>query len=209
MVEIIDNAVQFFVTMLCLALSGVSYLKSRGQLYFILVCFYGCYALAMIYWILITILLAGTSPVFYVADILWTACYFFLYLLQKCLAQPEEQNFKCRVMWIAPLIMIPATIYYMSIGDILFDLIEGGVMFFLLWRSLRGFAYWRKQVPQENDPRYFHLAVIGFVVLENSLWISSYPWAGDTWTNLYFWIDFAVTLSLFSFFPAVRKAVKV
>lgn len=46
-----------------------------------------------------------------------------------------------------------------------------------------------------------------FVVLENCLWLSSYPWVSDTWNNPYFWIDFAVTASLVSLLPVVRKAV--
>ena len=51
--------------------------------------------------------------------------------------------------------------------------------------------------------------MIILVILENCLWLSSYPWVSDTWSNPYFWIDFTVTASLFSLLPAVRKAVNI
>ena len=73
MPEIIDNFSQFFVVFLGSILSGVLYLKSRRQPYFILTCFYSCFALAGLYWMLYTILITDTPSIFYVADIGWIA----------------------------------------------------------------------------------------------------------------------------------------
>ena len=209
MPEIIDNFSQFFVVFLGSILSGVLYLKSRRQPYFILTCFYSCFALASLYWMLYTILITDTPSIFYVADIGWIAGFLFLYLLQDSLSQPEERAFRCRVMWLAPLTVIPLTLYFISIGDLVYNLIMGGMIFLIFRRSLQGFAYWSKLTGRERNRRFFHIAVIILVILENCLWLSSYPWVSDTWSNPYFWIDFTVTASLFSLLPAVRKAVNI
>ena len=208
MPEIIDNFSQFVVTLLGCVFSGILYLKYRRQPYFILSCFYGCFSLAGLYWMLYTILITDTPPIFYVSDIGWVAGFLFLLLLQDSLAQTEERTFKCRAVWLAPLTIVPLTIYFISIGNVLYNLIVGGIMLLFLWRSLRGFTYWKRQPKEKRNRCFFHVTAIAFVALEHCLWISSYPWRGDGWSNPYFWIDFAVTASLFSLLPAVRKAVK-
>ena len=43
--ELVSNLLQFIVTLLGFSLSGIWYLKSRKQTYFLLTCFYGCFAL--------------------------------------------------------------------------------------------------------------------------------------------------------------------
>ena len=43
--ELVSNLLQFIVTLLGFSLSGIRYLKSRTQAYFLLTCFYGCFAL--------------------------------------------------------------------------------------------------------------------------------------------------------------------
>lgn len=207
MPEIIDNFSQFFVTLLGSVLSGILYLKSRRQPYFILACFYGCFALAGLYWMLFTILITDAPPIFYVAEIGWVAGYLFLCLLQESLFLPEERAFRCRWMWLAPLTILPLTLYYISLGNLVYNLIVGSMMLLIFLRSLRGFVYWSRQTGRSRNRRLFHLVAIIFVVLENCLWLSSYPWVSDTWSNPYFWIDFAVTASLFSLLPMVRKAV--
>lgn len=41
--ELVSNLLQFIVTLLGFSLSGIWYLKSRKQTYFLLTCFYGCF----------------------------------------------------------------------------------------------------------------------------------------------------------------------
>lgn len=143
---------------------------------------------------------------FYVSDIAWIAGYLFLYLLQTSVLDQKERDFRCLAMWLSPLIIIPLTVYYICIGDWLYNVIMGGIMVALFWRSIRGFIYWRKKPKQQKH--IFHLALLCFLILEHCLWISSYPWVSDTLTNPYFWIDFIVTISIFLLLPAVRKAVE-
>ena len=50
--ELVSNLLQFIVTLLGFSLSGIRYLKSRTQAYFLLTCFYGCFALGSLYWTL-------------------------------------------------------------------------------------------------------------------------------------------------------------
>ena len=42
--ELIENLLQLLVTFVGALLSGISYRKSGRQVYFLLLCFYGCFA---------------------------------------------------------------------------------------------------------------------------------------------------------------------
>ena len=90
----------------------------------------------------------------------------------------------------------------------LYNLIVGALMAAMLRLAIRGLVWQSKQPKQDPGKWFFHLVTIGYILLENCLWLSSYPWAGDTLANPYFWFDFAVTVSILALFPAVRKAVK-
>ena len=61
--ELADNFVQFSVTLLGFCLSGMRYLKGRKQAYFLLTCFYGCFALGSLWQALFFFLFCNTpSP---------------------------------------------------------------------------------------------------------------------------------------------------
>lgn len=77
MIEIIDNLSQVLVAMLGCIISGIFYYKSRKQPFFILACFYGCFMLAGLYWMLYTILVTDAPPMFYVSEIGWLSSYLF------------------------------------------------------------------------------------------------------------------------------------
>ena len=66
--ELISNLFQFAVTLLGFCMSGIRYLKGRKQTYFLLTCFYGCFALGSLYWTLYLLLFSETPQVFYVSD---------------------------------------------------------------------------------------------------------------------------------------------
>ena len=206
MVEFIDNLTQLLAALTGFLLSGASYLKSRRQPYFLLCCFYGCFGFGMLYWLLYTLLVTDAPPMFYVSDIGWISCFLFLLLLQYSLSDKEERTLRSRLPWLALVIEIPLTAYFISIGDALYNLIIGVLMSAMLWTAIRELV-WQKRKAQRNK-RFFYLVLLLFLCLENCLWLSSYPWAGDTLANSYFWIDFAVTASLLVLFPAVRKAVR-
>ena len=209
MIEFIDNLTQLLAALSGCVLSGVLYLKSRRQPYFLLCCFYGCFGSGMLYWLLYTLLVTDAPPMFYVSDIGWISCFLFLLLLQYSLSDKEEQKPRSRVPWLALMVEIPLTVYFISIGDVLYNLIVGTLMTAMLWFAIRGLVCQSKRSESDCGRRLFHLVMTGYIILENCLWLSSYPWMGDTLVNPYFWFDFAVTASLLALLFAVRKAVRV
>ena len=118
----------------------------------------------------------------------------------------EERTLRSRLPWLALVIITPLTVYFISIGDLLYNLIVGVLMCAMLWTAIRGLV-WQKMCPNRGK-LFVRLAIIGFIALEYCLWLSSYPWVSETLTNPYFWFDFAVTASLLVLLPAVRKAVR-
>lgn len=62
--ELIENLLQLLTTFLGAVLSGIAWQKSRRQAYFLLLCFYGCFALGSLYWTLYLLLFNTTPRVF-------------------------------------------------------------------------------------------------------------------------------------------------
>ena len=105
--ELIENLLQLLVTFAGACLAGFAYWKSRAQKYFLLFCFYGCFALGALYWTLYLLLFGATPRVFYVSEFGWVASMIFLRILQATLSGPDERAFRCRVVWLAPLFGVP------------------------------------------------------------------------------------------------------
>ena len=94
--ELIENALQLLVTFLGFCLAWLCYRKHQKQAYFLLLCFYGCFALGALYWTLYLLLFDTTPQVFYVSEFGWIASVIFLYLLQYTLSSAEERDFSTR-----------------------------------------------------------------------------------------------------------------
>lgn len=209
MIETIDNLIQLLAALSGCVLSGIFYLKNRKQSYFLLCCFYGCLGLGLMYWLLYLRLAKETPTIFYVSDIGWISCWLFLLLLQNSLADKEEQKLRSRAPWLALVMVIPLTAHFIIIGNVIYNLIVGAQMAAMLWIAIRGLVWQSRQPEPDHGKRFFHLAVIGYIVLEYCLWLSGYPWAGDTLTNPYFWFDFAVTASILTLFPSDLPPLKI
>ena len=110
--ELISNLFQFAVTLLGFCLSGIWYLKDRKQIYFLLTCFYGCFALGSLYWTLYLLLFSETPQVFYVSEFGWIASVIFLYLLQYTLSSAEERDFSRSRFWTRILRLTAASAIY-------------------------------------------------------------------------------------------------
>lgn len=136
--ELVSNLSQFIVTLLGFCLSGIWYLKSRAQAYFLLTCFYGCFALGSLYWTLYLLLFSETPQVFYVSEFGWVASVIFLYLLQYGLSTAEERGFACRKALLALLIGVPLCMFYCTFGDVLSNLLWCGIMIVISHHSIRG-----------------------------------------------------------------------
>ncbi len=205
--ELIDNLLQVLAMLAGGCAAGAWYYYSRKQAYFILACFYSSFMMASLYWMLYTLLITDSPPMFYVSEMAWIACYLFLYLLQYTLSDPGEQAFRCRASWLALAFGIPLMIYFISIGELFYNLIVYSLLIAIVWKAIRGIAYWKDKKGQPGNKLLFHGAVLLFVVLENCLWLSSYPWVSDTWSNPYFWIDMTLSAELLFLLPGVKKAV--
>ena len=126
--ELIENLLQLLTTFVGALLSGIAYRKSRRQAYFLLLCFYGCFALGALYWTLYLLLFDTTPRVFYVSEFGWVASLIFLRILQATLAGADERGFRCRRAWLAPAFGVPLLAFYCAFGDILSNLIWCGMM---------------------------------------------------------------------------------
>ena len=110
--ELIENLLQLLTTFVGALLSGISYRKSRRQAYFMLLCFYGCFALGALYWTLYLLLFDTTPRVFYVSEFGWVASVIFLRILQATLTGTNERSFRCRRAWLALAFGVPLLAFY-------------------------------------------------------------------------------------------------
>ena len=78
MIEFWDYLLQFLAVAVGFCAALRAYLKSRGQPWFLLTCFYGTFALGTLSWTLHLLLRQETPQVFYVSDLAWLASYVFL-----------------------------------------------------------------------------------------------------------------------------------
>ena len=208
MVELIDNTVQFIITLLSGVGAGILFYQKRIQAYFQLSCFFGTFALGTLYWTLYVLLFNHTPQVFYVSELSWLASFMFLLTLEYTLSTSDERAFRHPAVWIVPLVCVPQLLLYVSRGDLLFNLLMCGMTMAAAWYSVRGLAYARRQSGKPRDLQYFHIAVLCIIFLEYGLWTTSCFWISDTLTNPYFWLDVLLTASLFALLPATRKAVE-
>ena len=206
--ELFSNFLQFVVTLLGFCLSGMRYLKSRRQAYFLLTCFYGCFALGSLYWTLYLFLFSKTPQVFYVSEFGWVASVIFLYILQYALSSAEERGFPCRKALIAILIGVPLCVFYCTFGDILSNLLWCSMMIAVSYHAIRGLTYARTQTGAAREIRYFHIGVLCYVAAEYTLWTFGCFWSGDSVFSPYCWSDFLLTGCLFALLPATGKAVQ-
>ena len=206
--ELIENLLQLLVTFVGALLSGISYRKSRRQAYFLLLCFYGCFALGALYWTLYLLLFDTTPRVFYVSEFGWVASVIFLRILQATLTSQDERSFRCRRAWLAPVFGVPLLAFYCTFGDILSNLIWCGMMIALSFCSIRGLAYARRQTGAARDMRHFHTAVLCFAASEYLLWTAGCFWQNDSLASPAFWCDILLTLAILGLLPATRKAVR-
>lgn len=207
--ELIDNLLQLFVTFLGACLTGFAYRKNRCQAYFLLLCFYGCFALGALYWTLYLLLFKATPQVFYVSEFGWVASLIFLRILQTALAGKDERGLRCLWAWIALPVGIPLLVFYCTYGDILSNMIWCGMMIWLSFCSIRGLVRANGQTDSKRRQlRGFHISVLFFVFAEYLLWTAGCFWRNDSPLSPTFWCDILLTIAILKLLPATRKAVE-
>jgi len=205
MTEIIDNAVQLAVVLLCMAAAVVLAVKRRKQAYVILSCYYGALAMGNLYWLVYDIITSYTPKIFYVSDLCWMGSYLFLLMLVVETSEPEERTFRCPAAWISPVLSTALTIFYCQWGDYVENVIWCGLMGVAGWFSIRGCAWASRE--KKIARRNFHAAVLFLIGVEYCLWTVSCFWVSDTIANPYFWFDFTLTASTVLLLLATERAV--
>lgn len=208
MVEIIDNAVQLGVTVFCTVWSAIIAVKKRNQLFFLICCFYGTFALGLAYWLLYLIMMSYTPVIFYVSDLTWIGSWLFLLVLGITMKTPGRQYHGHPFTVVLPILSVVNTIYLLPLGDIIVTSIWGGLAGAVSYFFSREFLVARSSSGSERKRQYFYLSVLVFFLLENLLWFQSANWVSDTLTNPYFWIDFGVTASMLAMLIVMRRVVK-
>ena len=202
--ELIENALQLLVTFLGFCLAWLCYRKHQKQAYFLLLCFYGCFALGVLYWTLYLLLFDTTPQVFYVSEFGWVASVIFMRILQATLSTPEERAFRCRRAWLAPAFGVPLLAFYCIFGDILSNLIWCGMMIWLSFCAIRGLVYANGQTGAARNMRYFHIGVLCFAFAEYLLWTAGCFWPNTSPDSPAFWCDILLTLAIFGLLPAKK-----
>ena len=207
--ELIENLLQLLTTFVGALLSGISYRKSGRQAYFLLLCFYGCFALGALYWTLYLLLFDTTPRVFYVSEFGWVASVIFLHILQATLAGTEERGFRCRRAWLAPVFGVPLLAFYCTSGTSSPpDLVRHDDLALLLCHSWTGLRQWAERAAR--NMRYFHirravLCRLGISALDGGLLL-----VGCLFRKPCILVRSAPDLLLcWGLLPAVRKAVEL
>lgn len=206
--ELIENLLQLLVTFTGACLAGFACWKSKKQQYFLLLCFYGCFALGAGYWTLYLLLFSTTPQVFYVSEFGWVASVIFLRILQAALTGREERAFRCWEAWLAPLTGVPLLIFYCTYGDILSNLIWCGMMIELSYCAIRGLSYADTQTGAMRNMRWFHIGMLCFVYAEYLLWTAGCFWPDTSPASPTFWCDLLLTFAILGLLPATRRAVE-
>lgn len=205
--ELIENLLQLLVTFVSALLSGIACRKSGRQAYFLLLCFYGCFALGTLYWTLYLLLFDTTPRVFYVSEFGWVASLIFLRILQAKLSTSEERSFHCRRAWLAPAFGVPLLAFYCTFGDILSNLVWCGIMICLSFCAIRGLVYAKTQTGAAWEMRCFHIGVLCFAGSEYLLWTAGCFWPDTSPASPTFWCDMLLTFAILWLLPATRRAV--
>jgi len=205
MIEIVDNAVQLTVTLLCAGVSWVHAARRRKQVYAILGCYYSALAMGILYWLVYDIVTSYTPKIFYVSDLCWMASYLFLLMLVTETAGPEERAFRHPAAWVSPVVSTALTVFYCQWGDWLENVVWCGLMGAAGWFSIRGCIWAARQ--KDTARRNFHGAVLILITVEYCLWTASCFWTEDSLANPYFWFDFGLTASAALLLFATERAV--
>ncbi len=203
----IDNAIQLVVIAGCGIYAAMRFLRRREQAWFLLTCFYGAFALGLIYWILFLVFRSDVPRVSPVSDLSWMASVLFLLVLQTTLRLPGECTCRPPSAWAVPAFCAVMGLYFFQWGDYFLNILWEALLGACGYFALRGLLFARRQRGRLCGRQYFHMAVLAFVLLEHGLWVASCHWQGGTLANPYYWFDFLLSATFFTFLPMLKKAV--
>ncbi|MEG1176787.1 MAG: hypothetical protein RR951_06950 [Ruthenibacterium sp.] len=207
MIEIIDNAIQLFVTTGCALWAGTLAARRKSQSYFILACFYGTFALGLLFWLSYLVIMTDTPKIFYVSDLSWFASFLFLLLFNITLATPEERGNQSVAAWLVAAVPAAVTVCFLFWGDVFGTLLWCPLLTVCTYYSARGLLCARKKTGEGRRRQWIHLAVLFVIFTEFALWTLSYFFKSATIESPYFWCDFVLSGALFLLMPAMQRVV--
>lgn len=206
-ISTIDNAIQLAVTAGCGIYAAVLFLRRREQAWFLLTCFYGAFTLGLIYWLLFIVFRSEVPQLSPVSDLSWLAGVLFLLVLQTTVRLPEEGSYRPLWAWAVPVFCAVMCFYFFQWGDYFLNILWEVLLGVCGYCALRGLLFARRQSGAARGHQYFHIAVLAFILLEHCLWVASCHWQGGTILNPYYWFDFLLSTTFFTFLPMLKKAV--
>lgn len=206
MIEIVENAAQLALLLVCVGVAAVRVIREREERATMLFLFYTAYALGDLSWLLYLLYTGHTPIVFYVSELSWYAAYLFLYLLLQLVSSPQERQLRHPALLAVPAFCVAMFAFYMSWGDLFGNVVSAVLMTLLMTHAIRGLIYLRAR-PGEAARRMLYVATLVFCAMEYGDWTTSCFWSGDTWANPYFISDCLLTISFVFFLPAYKRAV--
>ena len=212
MIETIENAIQLIATGLCAVSALWHAARSKERAWALLGLFAGIFFLGDLYWQLYLVFYDET-PMFYISEFSWYTSYLFLLLLLIYINVENSPGWKFRlrpVYLCIPAFTFGMCAFYMTRGDYLSNIVVALLMTGLIWHACYGLQMAQKQNGGSGSPdhgRMLFILILVFCAAEYGMWTSSCFWAGDTISNVYFWFDFLLSITIVLFLPALRKAV--
>lgn len=207
MIEIIDNSIQLTVLACCCIYSAIQAIRRNTNAWFLLTCFYGAYALGLVFWLLFLFFYSDWPHISPVSDLSWMASVLFLIVLQNTISLPEERAYRPSSAWVAPACSTALCFFFFQWGDYLLNILWAALMGVCGYNALRGLLYARQKSDGTRNNQYIYMAVLAFILLEYGLWVTSGFWKEISLSNPYYWIDFLMTATFVTFMPALRKRV--
>ena len=117
MIELIDNAIQLTVLIGCCTYSAVQAIRRNSHVWFLLTCFYGAYALGLVYWLLFIAFHSTYPSISPISDLSWMASVLFLIVMQNTLRLPGESTYRPLAAWAAPAFSTVMCFFLFQWGD--------------------------------------------------------------------------------------------
>ena len=195
---IIDNLLQIVLLMTCAVLAAFFGLRYRARQLLILSLSYACFATGTVYYVL-HVAICGTAPqIFYVSEISWIAAYIFILSIQILRSEGIRLSFS--IVAAAPaLVYSCGAMYYqiMLYMTLLFVAAAGAIMYISIWRlynNVKGQA--------------LDICSICCLMLQLTLYLSSFLMRDFLHFNLYFALDIALSLSFAALLPISLREVR-
>ena len=185
--EIIDNVFQVAVFFAAALGDMVYWFYKRDRLYIILALVHSCFMMGTLYFVLHLVIRGVVPQVFYVSEISWIASYLFMHTYQIVRYRIKKIRI-AKIQVICGAGVLIASMWSGIFGPVFlttgtFAMVAGVIVSIAVFRIL-----------YEKEPHGGCYCMIVCVVLEVALYVSSNFIHDYTRFNLYFLIDFVLTI---------------